>query len=200
MESRQKSATGCGKGIVSSPRGLLRVGVPPASVEHAAPRRHPLDPPDTPPHQVCFSRRPTIVLDAGPTVDGEQVDVSMRFQDGPKRTTRLPVRRRGRAPAEKLLCAPVPEGWILQERAKLPFGEEIGEPRRFRPYSRPRPALCDRNPYVTDVPPDIGVAAAIRALARSRWQIECVFASWRTGGGRMVLTRLRRDRPTPWGA
>jgi hypothetical protein len=55
-----------------------------------------------------------------------------------------------------------------------------------------RLALCDWNLFVTNLPPDLADAAAISVLARSRWQIECVFKLWKTGGGRLGLSRSRR--------
>ena len=56
-----------------------------------------------------------------------------------------------------------------------------------------RLALCDWNLFVTNIPPDSADAAAISVLARSRWQIECVFKLWKTGGGRLGLSRSHRS-------
>jgi hypothetical protein len=55
-----------------------------------------------------------------------------------------------------------------------------------------RLASCDWNLFVTDIPPALADAAAISVLARSRWQIECVFKLWKTGGGRLGLSRSHR--------
>jgi hypothetical protein len=55
-----------------------------------------------------------------------------------------------------------------------------------------RLALCDWNVFVTNVPPDLADAAAISVLARSRWQIECLFKLWKSGGGRLGSSRSRR--------
>ena len=55
-----------------------------------------------------------------------------------------------------------------------------------------RLALCDWNIFVTNIPQERADAAAISVLARCRWQIECVFQLWKSGGGRWGQSRSRR--------
>jgi hypothetical protein len=55
-----------------------------------------------------------------------------------------------------------------------------------------RLALCDWNVFVTNLPEDLADAAAISVLARCRWQIECIFKLWKSGGGRLGTSRSRR--------
>jgi len=53
-------------------------------------------------------------------------------------------------------------------------------------------ALCDWNFYVTNVPAERLSVADVLALARARWQIECLFQQWKSDGG---LARVRSTKP-----
>jgi len=55
-----------------------------------------------------------------------------------------------------------------------------------------RLALCDWNIFVTNIPEAMADAAAVSVLARCRWQIECIFKLWKSGGGRLGQSRSRR--------
>lgn len=58
--------------------------------------------------------------------------------------------------------------------------------------SRDKLALCDWNVYVTNVPVDVLDVDEVLALARARWQVECLFRHWKSDG---QLTRSRRRQP-----
>jgi DDE family transposase len=45
---------------------------------------------------------------------------------------------------------------------------------------------------VTNVPPAVLTVEEVLALARARWQIECLFKQWKSDGG---LARVRSDKP-----
>lgn len=53
-------------------------------------------------------------------------------------------------------------------------------------------ALCDWNVYVTNVPPTLVDVDEILALARARWQVECLFRHWKSDG---QLTQSRSRKP-----
>jgi hypothetical protein len=54
-------------------------------------------------------------------------------------------------------------------------------------------ALCDWNVYVTNAPPALVDVDEILALARARWQVECLFRHWKSDG-RLARSRSRK----PW--
>jgi len=54
-------------------------------------------------------------------------------------------------------------------------------------------ALCDWNVFVTNVSADVLDVAEVLALARARWQIECLFRHWKSDG-RLARSRSRK----PW--
>jgi hypothetical protein len=54
-------------------------------------------------------------------------------------------------------------------------------------------ALCAWNVYVTNVPPTLLDVDEILALARARWQVECLFRHWKSDG-RLAQSRSRK----PW--
>jgi hypothetical protein len=58
--------------------------------------------------------------------------------------------------------------------------------------SRPKPALCAGNFHVTNVPADQLGVEAVLALARARWQTECLFQQGKSDGG---LARVRSAKP-----
>jgi hypothetical protein len=58
--------------------------------------------------------------------------------------------------------------------------------------SREKLALCDWNYYVTNVAADRLSVDDVLALARARWQIECLFRQWKSDGG---LARVRSSKP-----
>jgi len=80
--------------------------------------------------------------------------------------------------------------------------QEVADRRRQRAYANgrkkgyaPSPeklALCDGNFYVTNVPAERLSVADVLALARARWQIECLFKQWKSDGG---LARVRSAKP-----
>jgi hypothetical protein len=54
-------------------------------------------------------------------------------------------------------------------------------------------ALCAWNVYVTNVPPALLDVDEVLALARARWQVECLFRHWKSDG-RLARSRSRK----PW--
>jgi hypothetical protein len=59
--------------------------------------------------------------------------------------------------------------------------------------SRDKLALCAWNVYVTNVPADVLDVDEVLALARARWQIECLFRHWKSDG-HLAVSRSRK----PW--
>lgn len=53
-------------------------------------------------------------------------------------------------------------------------------------------ALCDWNLYVTNVPASLVDVDELLALARARWQVECLFRHWKSDG---QLTQSRSRKP-----
>jgi hypothetical protein len=80
--------------------------------------------------------------------------------------------------------------------------QEVADRRRQRVYARgrkkgytPSPeklALCDWNYDITKVPADRLSVEEVLALARARWQIECLFKQWKSDGG---LASVRSSKP-----
>jgi len=58
--------------------------------------------------------------------------------------------------------------------------------------SQEKLALCDWNFYVTNVSAEKLSVEEVLALARARWQIECLFKQWKSDGG---LARVRSVKP-----
>jgi len=58
--------------------------------------------------------------------------------------------------------------------------------------SRDKLALCAWNVFVTNVPADVLDVDEVLALARARWQVECLFRHWKSDGG---LARSRSRKP-----
>jgi hypothetical protein len=80
--------------------------------------------------------------------------------------------------------------------------QEVADRRRQQAYAKGRKkgytpsqeklALCDWNFYVTNAPADQLSVEDVLALARARWQIECLFKQWKSDGG---LARVRSGKP-----
>ena len=58
--------------------------------------------------------------------------------------------------------------------------------------SQDKLALCDWNVFVTNVPAEVLDVDEVLALARARWQVECLFRHWKSDGG---LTQSRSRKP-----
>jgi hypothetical protein len=107
--------------------------------------------------------------------EGPVVDVPVTLGVG----HRLPCR---------LVAVRLPEAVAAQRRR---HARARGRKKGYTP-SRPKLALCAWNFYVTNVPAaDLGVEEVL-ALARARWQIECLFQQWKSDGG---LARVRSAKP-----
>ncbi len=88
----------------------------------------------------------------------------------------------------RLVAVRVPKAVAAQRRRQA---RATGRKKGYTP-SRQKLALCDWNFYVTNVPPAVLTVAEVLALARARWQIECLFQQWKSDGG---LARVRSEKP-----
>jgi Transposase DDE domain len=88
----------------------------------------------------------------------------------------------------RLVAVRVPEAVAAQRRRQA---RAKGRKKGYTP-SRAKLALCAWNFYVTNVPPDRLRVEEVLALARARWQIECLFRQWKSDGG---LARVRSGKP-----
>lgn len=88
----------------------------------------------------------------------------------------------------RLVAVRMPPDVARRRRQKA---RENGRKKGYTP-SREKLALCDWNFYVTNVDSDKLSVEEVLALARARWQIECLFKQWKSDGG---LTRVRSAKP-----
>jgi hypothetical protein len=107
--------------------------------------------------------------------EGHVVDVPVALGVG----QRLPCR---------LVAVRVPEAVAAQRRRQA---RAKGRKKGYTP-SAEKLALCAWNFYVTNVPPEVLGVEEVLALARARWQIECLFKQWKSDGG---LARVRSGKP-----
>ena len=121
----------------------------------------------------------------------EPLELSRLLRDQSAETTvvDLPIRMGSKHRLEcRLVAIRVPAEQAARRRQRM-----IEKARdKGRQPSEARLALCDWNLFVTNIPPELADAAAISVLARIRWQIECLFKLWKSGGGRLGLSRSRR--------
>ncbi len=88
----------------------------------------------------------------------------------------------------RLVAVRVPAAVAAQRRRQA---RAAGRKKGYTP-SRQKLALCDWNFYVTNVPQAALAVEEVLALARARWQIECLFKQWKSDGG---LARVRSAKP-----
>jgi hypothetical protein len=90
--------------------------------------------------------------------------------------------------AGRLVAVRVPPE-VAQRRRRQ--AQAKGRKKGYTP-SRDKLALCDWNFYVTNAAAGTLGVAEVLALARARWQIECLFQQWKSDGG---LARVRSGKP-----
>jgi hypothetical protein len=88
----------------------------------------------------------------------------------------------------RFIAVRVPKDVASQRRRNV---RKNGRKKGYTP-SREKLALCDWNFYVTNVPAKMLSVDEVLALARARWQIECLFKQWKSDGG---LARVRSEKP-----
>jgi hypothetical protein len=93
-----------------------------------------------------------------------------------------------RLPARLVMVRVPPEVAAARRRALRAKARKKG----YTPSAAKR-ALCDWNVFVTNVSADVLDVAEVLALARARWQIECLFRHWKSDG-RLARSRSRK----PW--
>jgi len=121
----------------------------------------------------------------------EPLDLSRLLRDQSAETTVVdqPIRMGSQHRLEcRLVAIRVPAEQAARRRQRMI--EKARDKGRYP--SNARLELCDWNVFVTNIPPELADAAAISVLARIRWQIECMFKLWKSGGGRLGVSRSRR--------
>jgi Transposase DDE domain len=88
----------------------------------------------------------------------------------------------------RLVAVRVPAEVAARRRQRV---RANGRKKGYTP-SREKLALCDWNLYVTNAPAATLSVEEVLALARARWQIECLFRQWKSDGG---LARVRSAEP-----
>jgi hypothetical protein len=127
----------------------------------------------------------TAVFDAG----GRRLDLGEWLGQQPGNVVDVPVTIGARQRlACRLVAVRVPAEVAARRRQHV---RDNGRKKGYTP-SRQKLALCDWNFYVTNVPAERLGVEEVLALARARWQIECLFKQWKSDGG---LARVRSGKP-----
>jgi hypothetical protein len=124
------------------------------------------------------------------TATGERLDLAAFARQQPGTVVDVPVTLgvQHRLPV-RLVLVRVPPAVAARRRQAL---RRKARKKGYTP-SRAKLALCDWNVFVTNAPATRLSVAEVLALARARWQVECLFRYWKSDG-RLGQSRGRK----PW--
>jgi hypothetical protein len=120
---------------------------------------------------------------------GTRLDLADYLGGQPGHTVDVPVRLGVQHRlAGRLVAVRLPEE-VANRRRQALYAK--GRKKGYTP-SAAKLALCAWNYYVTNVPAARLTVDEVLALARARWQVECLFQQWKSDGG---LARVRSGQP-----
>jgi Transposase DDE domain len=124
------------------------------------------------------------------TTDGQPLALAQLARHGPDDVLDQPVQlgSKQRLAARLVMVRVPPDVAAARRRALRAKAKKKG----YTP-SADKLALCAWNVYVTNVPATRLDVAEVLALARARWQVECLFRHWKSDG-RLAQWRSRK----PW--